>query len=106
MAASDLLAEIADRLEVRVHRWEYHRHGGRALGDDVDASVDRGERLAHVPEVDDDPQQADRGERDDQRGHHQGHPGGCRHGRTPFVRAEWLSREAWPRSPRTAWPRR
>jgi hypothetical protein len=40
--------------------------------------------------MEDDPEQADRGHRDDQRGDDQCHPGGSWHGRSPF----WWCRSA------------
>src|ERR1700691_5245215 len=53
-------AEVADRLEVRVDRGQPGPHGGRELVHGLHPAGDGGERAADGPQVEDDPDEADR----------------------------------------------
>src|SRR5580658_7412819 len=81
---SDPFAEVADRLETRVHGGQPVGDGAGQLRDGLHSSGGGDERRANGPQVEDHPQQADRGDRDDQRGDDQCEPGGSRHDRVPF----------------------
>src|SRR5215469_7932637 len=77
---SDGFAEVANRLQAGVDRGEPLGHRAGQLGDGLHPPGGRDEGRADRPEVEDDPDQADRGDRDDQRGDDQRHPGSCWHG--------------------------
>src|SRR5215471_12310377 len=95
-ACSDRFAEVADGLEVGVHRGEPLRHRAGLVGDHRYPPAGGDQGLVDGPEVEDDPEQAHRRDRDDQRGDDQGHPGGCWHGRCPFCRAQPRRRATEP----------
>jgi hypothetical protein len=79
MVQSAVIAEVADRLEVRVDRGQPGRHGRRQLVNGLHAAGDGFEGAADRPQVEHDPDQADRGEHDDQARDGDGHPGCCWH---------------------------
>src|SRR5215510_7491531 len=87
---SDRLAEVAHRLEVRVHRRQDDRDGPGLLGDDGDPATDGVERLADGHQVEDHPHEAERGSGDDEGGDHDGDPGDGWH-------VDLLSPAAWRR---------
>src|ERR1700761_2120324 len=88
-ASSDRLAEVPDGLQARVDRGEPFRHGAGQVGYGGDAAGDLAERGLDGPQVKDDPQQADGGDADNQRGDDQGAPGGSWHGWRSFLRFGW-----------------
>src|SRR5580658_416538 len=98
----DRFAKVADGLKACVDRGEPLRNRAGQAGDGLDPSGGSDQCLPDGPQVEDDPQQAERGDRDNQRGDDNCEPGGCWHGLSPFP----LSREAWRRSRRTGPPRR
>src|SRR3981189_1633680 len=65
---SDRFAEVPDRFEVRVHRRQHRGHRPGLVRDHVDAPDHVAQRVAHVFEVEDDPQQGHRRDPDDQCG--------------------------------------
>src|SRR5215469_3831372 len=80
-ASSDRFTEVAYRLQAGVDRGQPVRDGAGQVGDRLHPSGGGDQRGADGPEVEDHPQQAHRGDRDDQRGDDQREPGGCWHGR-------------------------
>src|SRR5215472_13869587 len=100
-ADSDRLAEVPDRLQARVDRGQPVGHGAGQLRDGTDAAGDLAQRRQGGPEVEYDAQQANRGDRDYQRGDDQRAPGSCRHDSCSFP----LSRADARRTRRTG-PRR
>src|SRR5208337_3769583 len=84
-AGSDRFAEVAAGFQVRVDRGQPPGHRARQARDGLDSPGGRDQRLPDRPEVEDDPEQADRGDRDDQRGDDQRRPGGCWHDRSPYI---------------------
>src|SRR5580704_1580083 len=81
---SHRLAEVADGLEVGVDRGQPFRNGAGEVRHGPDAAGRRDQGCAHGPEVEDDPQQSDRGQRDYQSGDDERHPCSCWHSRSPF----------------------
>src|SRR5450759_4316353 len=101
-ASSDRLAEVPDRLQARIDRGQPVRHGAGQLRDGLDPTGGRDERRAYRPEVEDDPQQAHGGNRDNQRSDDQCHPGSCWHDRSPSTQPRSLATEPAYRTAPTA----
>src|SRR5215475_12512265 len=78
--SSDRFAEVADRLQAGVDRGEPLGHRAGQIRDGLHPAGGRDEGRADRAEMEDDPEQADRGDRDDQRRDDQCHPGSCWHG--------------------------
>src|SRR5262249_60132879 len=76
--------EVADGLEVRVDRGEPLGNRAGQASDGLHPAGGRDQGLMYRPEVEDHPEQAYRGDRDDQQGGDQGEPGYCWHGRYSF----------------------
>src|SRR5580658_2834914 len=83
--SSDRLAEVPHGLQARVDRGQSVGHGGRQVGHRGHAPGDLTERGLDRPQVEDDPQQANGGDADDQRGDDQGAPSGSWHGWHSFL---------------------
>src|SRR5262249_30140203 len=92
-------AEAASRLQARVDGGEPSRHGAGERGDRLHPAGGRDERLADGPQVEDHPEQAERGDRDDQRGDDYGCPGGCWHGDSPFQPRSLATEPAYRTAP-------
>src|SRR6476469_1619727 len=77
---SDRFAEVADGLEVGVHRRQDLGHGARLLCNNGDTTDERAERAVDGDEVADHTDEAERGSGDDQAGDDDGDPSDSRHG--------------------------
>src|SRR5215470_5500623 len=83
--SSDRFGEVADWFQARVDRGQPLRHRAGELGHGLHPAGGRDERLVYRPEMKDHPDQAERGDGEDQRRDDQGCPGSCWHGCSPSL---------------------
>src|SRR4029077_4684518 len=81
--SSDRFAKVTDGLQARVDRGQPLGHGAGQLSHGLHSPGRGDQRPSDRPEVEDDPEQAHRGDGDDQRGDDDGEPGGSWHGCSP-----------------------